>query len=201
MALTGLFIGAGGMLGYVSNLIEIIPIAVLAPVMVFVSMGITVQSFQAVPARHAAAVAFCFFPSIARMLTIELSKPEFIPGERLSQLMLPAAHSSLPAIVVLGNGFIVTATLWGAFVVETIDKRLRAAAAYLAAAAFLSLFGIIHSVRLDGSSYLFWELRGPERALALQLSLAYLTLAAALLLLSRGRSVSPAPGSPGRAQG
>jgi AGZA family xanthine/uracil permease-like MFS transporter len=128
VALTGLFIGVGGMLGYVSNLIELIPIAVLAPVMVFVSMDITVQAFQAVPARHAGAVAFAFFPAIARMLTIELSKPEFIPAARLVQLMAPAAHSSLPAIIVLGNGFIVTATLWGAFVVEMIEKRLRAAA-------------------------------------------------------------------------
>jgi AGZA family xanthine/uracil permease-like MFS transporter len=188
VVLTGLFIGVGGLLGFVSNLIELIPIAVLAPVMVFISMGITVQAFQAVPARHAAAVAFCFFPSIARMLTIELSKPEFVPGERLSELMLPAAHSSLPAIVVLGNGFIVTATLWGAFVVELIDKRLRAAAAYLAAASVLCLFGIIHSVRLDGSAYALWRLRGHELELASQLSLAYLTLAVALLVLSWKRN-------------
>ena len=189
VALTGLFIGVGGMLGYVSNLIELIPIAVLAPVMVFVSMDITVQAFQAVPARHAGAVAFAFFPAIARMLTIELSKPEFIPGERLAQLMAPAAHSTLPAIVVLGNGFIVTATLWGAFVVEMIEKRLRAAAAFLAVGAVLCFFGIIHSVRLDGSSYAAWRLGGAERELAVQLCLAYLTLAAALMMLAWWRSV------------
>jgi AGZA family xanthine/uracil permease-like MFS transporter len=182
--LTGLFIGIGGMLGYVSNLIQLIPIAVLAPVMVFVSMDITVQAFLAVPARHAGAVALAFFPSIARLLTIELSKPEFIPASRLSELMLPSSHSALPAIVALGNGFIVTATLWGAFVVDMIDGRLRAAAVYLAAGALLCCFGIIHSVRLDGSSYVIWHLRGMEREFAGQLALGYAALAAGLILLS-----------------
>ena len=60
--LTGLFIGLGGMLGFLSNLIELIPIAVLAPVLVFVALDITVQAFQAVPLRHAPAVAMSFFP-------------------------------------------------------------------------------------------------------------------------------------------
>ncbi|MGD0492693.1 MAG: hypothetical protein ABSC32_14205 [Steroidobacteraceae bacterium] len=181
VVLTGLFIGIGGIVGYVSNLIELIPIAVLAPVMVFVAMDITVQAFQAVPSRHAGAVALSFFPSIARLLSIELSKPEFVPADRLAQLMAPSAHSSLPAIVALGNGFIVTATLWGAFAVEMIERRLRAAAAFLAAAAVLCGFGIIHSVRLDGSSYALWTLSGAERERCVQLCLGYLTLAAVLL--------------------
>src|SRR5271170_8229704 len=64
--LTGIFIGLGGMLGYLSNLIELIPIAVFAPVLVFVAVDITVQAFGAVPVRHAPAVAISFFPSIAR---------------------------------------------------------------------------------------------------------------------------------------
>ena len=72
--LTGIFIGVGGMLGYLSNLIELIPIAVLAPVLVFVALDMTVQAFSAVPLRHAPAVALSFFPSIARLLTIEFER-------------------------------------------------------------------------------------------------------------------------------
>ena len=96
--LTGLFIGLGGMLGYVSSLIEFLPVAVLAPIMVFIAVDITAQAFVAVPARHAVAVALSFLPSIARLLTIELSKPEFIAPSRLAQLMSagsgfhPAGH-------------------------------------------------------------------------------------------------------------
>jgi adenine/guanine/hypoxanthine permease len=187
--LTGVFIGVGGMLGYLSNLIELIPLPVLAPVLVFLALNITVQAFSAVPLRHAPAVAICFFPSIARLLTIELSDPKFIAPERFSQLM-NLAERGLPAmavIVALGNGFIITATIWAAFVVEMTEHRLRAAAAYLAAGAVLCCFGIIHSVRADGSTYLPWQLEGWARNVAAQFSAAYCVLAAALLLLSLQR--------------
>lgn len=184
--LTGIFIGLGGMLGYLSNLIELIPIAVFAPVLVFVAMDITVQAFSAVPVRYGPAVAISFFPSIARMLTIELSNPEFIPPERFGQL-INISGTGLPAlavIVALGNGFIITATLWGAFLVEMTDRRMRAAAGYLIAGGTLCCFGIIHSARSDGSAYALWQLKGTARVLASQFSLAYFILAAALLLLS-----------------
>ncbi len=187
--LTGVFIGIGGMLGYVAGLIEVLPIAVLAPVLVFIALDITVQAFRAVPEHHAPAVALSFFPSIARMLTIELSKPEFIAPARFTQLLL-MSEQGLPAlavIVALGNGFIITATLWGAFVVEMTEQRLRRAAAFLLVGAALCFFGIIHSVRADGGAYFLWQLQGSARLAALQFCLAYLMLAAALLLLSLQR--------------
>lgn len=185
--LTGLFIGLGGMLGYVSSLIEFLPVAVLAPIMVFIAVDITAQAFVAVPARHAVAVALSFLPSIARLLTIELSKPEFIAPSRLAQLMSAGSGSTLPAIVALGNGFIVTATIWGACAAALIDRRLRTGAAFLAGGAVLCCFGIIHSVRLDGSAYALWQLTAPDRGRAIQLSSAYAVLAAALLMLSGRR--------------
>ena len=191
--LTGLFIGLGGVLGYVSNLVEFIPLAVLTPVLVFLSLNITVQAFAAVPARHAAAVAISFFPSIARLLSIELSNPKFISPQRFAQLML-APERGLPrlgVIVALGNGFIITATLWAAFVVEMTDRRLRAAAGYLAGAGVLCFFGIIHSVRADGSAYALWQLRGVGRQIATQFCAAYFVLAAAFLLLSLQRAGRP----------
>ncbi len=192
--LTGVFIGLGGLLGYLSNLIELIPIVVLAPVLVFLSLSITTQAFSAVPLRHAPAVALSFFPSIARLVTLELSNPIFVPAERFAAL-LTSADRGLPilaVIVALGNGFIITATIWAAFVVEMTEKRLRAAAVYLLAGAVLSAFGIIHSARADGSAYLYWHLTGVERVIATQFAAAYLVLAAALLVLSLQRGAKTA---------
>jgi adenine/guanine/hypoxanthine permease len=184
--LTGIFIGVGGMLGLLANLIELIPLAVLAPVLVFLSLNIVSQAFTAVPARHATAVAISFFPSIARLLTIELSDPKFVAPKAFAQLLV-APDRGLPplsVIVALGNGFIITATLWAAFVVELTEHRLRSAAAYLAAGGALAFFGIIHSVRSDGSLYALWQLGGTARNVATQFCAAYFVLAAALLLLS-----------------
>jgi hypothetical protein len=48
----------------------------------------------------------------------------------------------------------------------------------------LCFFGIIHSVRLDGSAYVLWQLSGGARTVAVQFCAAYFLLAAALLLLS-----------------
>jgi adenine/guanine/hypoxanthine permease len=192
--LTGIFIGVGGVLGYLANLIELVPLAALAPVLVFLALNITSQAFTAVPARHAAAVAISFFPSIARLLTIELSDPKFVAPERLAQLLTAPEHG-LPAfsvIVALGNGFIITATIWAALVVELTEHRLRSAAAYLAAGGTLSFFGIVHSVRLDGSAYALWQLQGTARNVATQFCAGYFVLAAALLLLSlQSRASSP----------
>ncbi|MBS0590243.1 MAG: hypothetical protein JSR65_06355, partial [Proteobacteria bacterium] len=42
--LTGLFIGLGGVFGYLSNLIELIPLAVLAPILIFIAIHITMQA-------------------------------------------------------------------------------------------------------------------------------------------------------------
>jgi adenine/guanine/hypoxanthine permease len=190
--LTGVFIGVGGMLGFLANLIELIPLAVLAPILIFLSLNITVQAFLAVPARQAVAVAISFFPSIARLVTIELSDPKFVAPQRFAQLLAAPGHGlpALAVIVALGNGFIITATLWAAFVVEMGEHRLRAAAAYLGVGGALCFFGIIHSARLDGSVYALWQLHGMARDVATQFCVAYFVLAGAFLLLSLQRKPS-----------
>ncbi|HTB87986.1 MAG TPA: hypothetical protein VK743_08545 [Steroidobacteraceae bacterium] len=187
--LTGVFVGVGGMLGFLANLIELVPLAALAPILVFLALNITAQAFTAVPARHAIAVAISFFPSIARLLTIELSDTKFIPPQKFAALMMAPEHGlpALSVIVALGNGFIITATIWAAFVVEMIERRLRSAAVYLSVGGVLSFFGIIHSVRLDGSAYLLPQLDGIARDVAIQFCAAYFVLAGVLVLLSLQR--------------
>jgi AGZA family xanthine/uracil permease-like MFS transporter len=184
--LTGVFIGLGGILGYVSFIVELIPRAVLAPILVFVALDIIVQSFQACPARHAPAVAFAFFPTIARLLAIKLGNPDAVAPEAFQKLMtLPG--KSLPELLVtvaLGNGFIITAMLWGAFLAEMIDRRLRISAIYVAVLAVLTFFGIIHSAMPDGVMYLPWTLEGLAKQIPYQFTLAYGVFALFLFAMS-----------------
>ena len=56
----GLFIGIGGMLGIVSGLVQWLPLAVLAPIIVYVAIDITTQAFQATPREHAGAMVLGF---------------------------------------------------------------------------------------------------------------------------------------------
>jgi AGZA family xanthine/uracil permease-like MFS transporter len=186
--LTGIFIGLGGVFGYVSFFVELIPRAVLAPILVFVALEIMAQAFLTCPARHAAAVAFAHFPTVARLVTIKLATPELVPPERFQALLgaTGGGLSELLVTVALGNGFILTAMLWGAFVAEMIDKKLARAASYVGILAIFSFFGLVHSALPDGSMYLPWHLASPPaRTLAQQFALGYLLLALLLLALSR----------------
>jgi len=191
--LTGVFIGIGGMFGLVSFIIELIPRAVLAPILVFVALDIVVQAFQASPARHAPAVAFAFLPTLARLLAIKFSNPDFVPLQNFTRLM-EAPGKGLPELLVtiaLGNGFIVTAMLWGGFLAVLIDRRLRSASLYLFILAALTFFGIIHSASPDGLMYLPWTLADSARRIPYQFALAYAALAVLLLALSLRQAGGP----------
>ena len=184
--LTGLFIGAGGMLGYLSSLVELLPLAVLAPILVFISIEMTTQAFAASPLKHAGAVVFSFFPAIARMLAIKLGDPSYVSPEHFAQL-LTASERGLPElalIVMLGNGFIITSMLWAGFLAALIDRRFGAAVITLLSAALLTLFGVIHSIDPGGGMYWPWAQTGVARTLAWQFSGAYAVLAIVVGLLA-----------------
>ncbi|WP_199100543.1 hypothetical protein [Dyella sp. ASV21] len=191
--LTGIVIGLGGVFGYLSNLVELLPLSVLAPILVFVAVGITVQAFEATPTRYAAAVVFSFFPAIARMVTIKLIDPTYVSPERVSALFNDRSHglSELAVIAVLGNGFIITSMIWASFLVALIDARPRRAAWILLLGAGLSLVGIIHSVELSGGIYLPWTLDAASRYVVWQFAGAYAALACVLVLLSFATQSAP----------
>ncbi|OGR70137.1 MAG: hypothetical protein A2179_06355 [Elusimicrobia bacterium GWC2_63_65] len=189
--LTGVFIGLGGFLGYVGFIVELIPRAVIAPILIFVGLDIMCQAFHACPIRHAPAVALAYFPTLARLVTIKLSNTALVATESFNK-MLVAVDKGLPelqVIVALGNGFILTGMLWGAFVAKLIDRQVRAAAVYLLVCALLTFFGMIHSAAPDGNMYLPWTLAYPANQVPYQFTLGYLALAALFLALSFSKEV------------
>ena len=104
-------------------------------------------------------------------------------------------------IVALGNGFILTAMLWGAFLAEMIDRRLKRSALYLGILAVLTFFGVIHAANPEGSMYLPWRLADPlARTVAYQFALGYVVLAGLMLVLSLSKeSREPPPDDLGHA--
>ncbi|GAB3515113.1 SulP family inorganic anion transporter [Pseudoxanthomonas daejeonensis] len=185
--LAGVFVGLGGVFGYLAGLVQWLPIAVLAPIIVYVGLDITVQAFQATERRHAPAVALAFLPSIAYLLVIKLGNPAWIAPEHHAALYNAGDGHGLPelaAIVTLGNGFIITAMLWSTALVAMIDGRTRRAAGVLLLGAALTLFGLVHSVDPRGGIYWPWTLEGLPKLIAWQFAGAYVVLAALLALLS-----------------
>jgi AGZA family xanthine/uracil permease-like MFS transporter len=150
---TALVIGIGGMIGLLSWIVHLIPEAAVAPILIFVGLEITAQAFLATPPRHARAVAVAFVPVIANLLLIH-------SGQLLAQVAQPTLSGTgaqaLETVRILGNGFILSALLWGAGLAFIIDQRFRAAASVFALAGLASLFGLIHSPLESGGLFFPW---------------------------------------------
>jgi AGZA family xanthine/uracil permease-like MFS transporter len=192
---TGLVIGLGAMTGVISLLVGLVPEAAVAPVLVFVALGITAQAFLATPARHAPAVALAFLPVVAALVLIEVGA--ILTGLGRTPRDLPAeAALTLETIRVLGNGFILSALLWGSAAALIVDRRLLVAAGFFALASVASLGGVIHSPLETGG--LFWPWGIASRWPGL-LAGAYGLLAALLVLL--GVTLTPADEAPSADEG
>jgi AGZA family xanthine/uracil permease-like MFS transporter len=167
--LTALVVGLGAATGLLSALVAVLPEAAVAPILIFIGLEITAQAFLASPARHGAAVALTFVPVAAVLVVIQAGSLMSALGGDPAQLS-GDARATWQALLVLGNGFILTALLWGWSLVAILDRQLARAAALLAAASLASLCGLIHSPLPTGA--LFWPWAAPV-ALTAQIAGAY----------------------------
>ena len=181
---TALVIGVGGAVGAVSVLVSVLPEAAVAPILIFIGLEITAQAFVASPARHAAAVAVSFIPAVAALVLIEVTGFLASVGRRPGDLA-GEGNAAFQHLLILGNGFIVTALLWGWALVSIIDGRLGRAAAVFAACAAATLFGLIHSPLPGGALFWPWSAGGSG---ALALAAAYGVGAGLLLALAHTQS-------------
>jgi AGZA family xanthine/uracil permease-like MFS transporter len=173
---TGLVIGLGAMTGVLSSLVRLLPEAAVAPILIYIGLEITAQAFLASPPRHGAAVALTFVPVAAAVVLIELGAALGAVGKSPADLAGDAALTHR-ALLVLGNGFILTAVLWGAALVWIIDHRLGASAIVFALASLATLFGVIHSPLPSGAVFWPWD-AGLVREVAWPVAGAYGVLAA-----------------------
>jgi len=190
---TGLFIGIGGALGLMGFIVQAVPDAAVAPVLLFVAAAIVSQAFLESPKRHAPAVAFAAMPVIGYLVMafMDTVVGKLPPGSVLPPSLL-AEHETLR---VLGHGFILTAILWGAAVAALIDGETRKAAFHFALCGALSLFGVIHSALASGGVYLPWT---PGNPAVWHVAGGYAAVAALLLLLSfrkKDESIADGAGS------
>ncbi len=154
---TALFIGLGGIFGYLGLMADLLPEAALSPILIFIGLEITAQTFSATPKKHYRAIAFSFLPVVAALLLIELNGLLVNLGKSPSDLSGEMAHT-FHMIVLIGNGFVISSLLWGAALALIIDQRLRRAASFLGISACLTLFGIIHSPFPDGRLFFPWDI-------------------------------------------
>jgi len=198
---TGIFVGLGGIFGYLGFMAELLPAAALAPIFIFVGLDIVEQSYHSTPKRHATAVTMAIIPAIPALVQMKLG-PMIGDIERFYATLKASSaewagkmHTSFAyferhyqegwlAINAVGNGFILTAMIWGAFTAMLIDRRFRRASVFIMIGALFSFFGLMHSVQIGGGMYLPWRVQTVAGPTPFAITTAYALLAALIYALS-----------------
>ena len=184
---TALFVGGAGLLGYFGYLYAVIPKPTVFPILIFVGLEITAQSFHATPQRHYPAVALACVPALAALVSMYVDKLFGDPALYAHQLSVAALdgvlRQELQTIRMLGNGFVVTSLLWASALASLIDRRLWLAAVYFVIAAVCASCGVIHSPLPGNPVFLPWQLDWELlQATTLQYVGGYAAIAVLLLL-------------------
>ncbi|QGJ71584.1 MFS transporter xanthine/uracil permease [Planctomycetales bacterium 10988] len=158
---TGLFIGGAGIFGWFSLLYAWIPAAAIYPILIFIGLEITAQSYQATPTKHYPAVAVACIPALAYLVMLYADQCLGSFGESVASLAESnsALATQLQTLRILSGsgGFILTSLLWGAALAYMIDRRWFSAAMTFCFGIVGSLFGIIHSPLPAGRLVLPWN--------------------------------------------
>ncbi|MBM7616368.1 solute carrier family 23 protein [Alkaliphilus hydrothermalis] len=123
--------------GIIAAMSKIIPVAVIAPILVFVGISMVSQAFSSVENKHYPAVVLAMFPYFANYIMTRFNgKAEEVVSSLSS------------GIVPLGQGAMFTGLLWGAILVFIIDNEFHKAAYTAVVAAILSATGFMHAPKL-----------------------------------------------------
>ena len=189
---TAAFVGGAGLIGYFSFLFQIIPEAAILPILVFIGIEISAQSYHATPRRHYAALAVACLPALAKLVMIYVGR--FIDEDTV---LRPDQQQLLMLLRMLAGGFILTSLIWASAVANIIDRRYFGASMYFAFGGLLVLFGAMHSPMPGDNMFWPWDigivpdlandgetiLNAAIQKYVIQFSLAYLVMATIMFVL------------------
>ncbi len=157
--------------GLANFLYSLIPVACVAPMMVFVALVITGQAFSECDKKYAMAVSVALIPHISNIIVNQansvwsglndlykfaspslapFSTPELI-ATMLGKGVHYAGHNAL------AQGAIISGLLWGAIIAFCIDKKFKMAAAFTLTGALFSMIGLIHAEKMGlNFSHIFY---------------------------------------------
>ncbi len=152
----GVVLLLASLFGLLSVIHGLVPMAAVAPILVFIGLVITAQAFSASPSKHSMAVTLAMLPHLSNLLMVKWgalrvsaekllggSLPKMTEPEMLSAMLLQGAHVAGHAT--LSAGAIMVGMAWGAAAAFIIDRSWIRASVVLAVSSALAFFGVIHS--------------------------------------------------------
>ncbi len=189
---TAAFVGSAGLLGYFGFLYVIIPKAAIFPILIFIGLEITAQSFLATPRKHYAAIAIACLPAMAYLVQIFTGQLLSDPAVNADKLGA-ATQATLLNLRVLSNGFIITSLIWASALAAMIDRQLTRAALYYLVAAGCTLFGVIHSPLASNATFLIYHLQSSDQQIVWNYVIGYVVMAAILASWHSVEQANPSP--------
>lgn len=135
--LNGLVYLLAAMFGLIAVISALIPVAVVAPILVFVGMSMVSTAFQTNAKKYYPAVALAMLPYFANYVMTRFNNAA---GEVVSRIS--------DGIVPLGQGAMFTAMMLGAITVCVIDGAFKRAMAFALCSAGFSFVGLMHAPKL-----------------------------------------------------
>jgi len=137
--------------GVLPLVLRVVPLEVAGPVIVWFGLVTVGQAFVEVPANQAVAVAMGLIPMLAQWATSLLDTVLAKAGSSLAEVaprLMAGSELAVGGLIALGQGGLLTSMLWAAALALSVQRRFVAASVWLAAAALLAAFGVIHGYAL-----------------------------------------------------
>jgi adenine/guanine/hypoxanthine permease len=180
-AATGLIVLFLSWFGIVALMMALIPVVAILPILLYIGMLIGSQAFQESPKSHAPAIILAIVPQIAAWGKLMIDNSLSAAGTSAAEIgaeKLGQVGVLYDGLIVLGGGATLAGIILGAVTVFIIERQFEKSAAFAAAGAVLTFFGLIHA-----------EAIGVFQTPAV----AATYLAVAILLFGCARFAKPAP--------
>jgi AGZA family xanthine/uracil permease-like MFS transporter len=139
--------------GLFSGISNLIPIAAVAPILVFIGLTMTDVSFQETPRNHYIAVAAAFVPYVVEFGKEKVDQVASALGvigplspDQLQAVI--AAGSNYPGYAPLAYGTVLISMIFAALVAFMVSQEFMKAALVGVVAAILAFFGVIHAPQM-----------------------------------------------------
>ncbi len=178
---TGLLVLVLTLFGVVSLMMALIPVVAILPILLYIGMLIGSQAFQESPHRHAPAIVLALLPQIAAWGKTMIDGALGAAGTNVGAVgldKLAQVGVLYQGLATLGGGATLAGIILGAIAVFIIDRDFVKAAAFAAAGAAFTFFGLIHN-----------EAIGVARSPAV--AFAYASVAILLLACSKYAQTEP----------
>ncbi|PYD01474.1 xanthine permease [Microbacterium esteraromaticum] len=145
--LNGITMFAVGLFGMSALLLSIVPMAAIAPILVYIGIVTAAQSVRETPKVELPVIFVALFPWIANWANSLIGNTLKSVGTNAGEVGADALNSAgtyFTGIAALGNGAPLSSLLWGMIAIFAIRNLPVRGAVISAIAGVLSFFGIIH---------------------------------------------------------